>query len=165
VVLEILDIDQVKVAMEVPERDIAALSSVEEMSFTVAALSDRTFTGKVHFVSAKASRSSNSFMVELCLDNPEMTLRPGMIASVSLPRAVMENVVVLPLSAIIAKDGEYVIFVAESDRAARRIVKIASILEREAVIATGLKSGELVVMEGQRSLTDGCLLKIVPADN
>lgn len=160
-VLELLDIDRVKVEMQVPEAYILAASAAEQMEFSLEVYPDRTFTGQVAFVAAKAGRQSNSFPVELECGNADGALKAGMIASVKLPGETLRDVVVLPLSSIIAEEGEYIVYIADGERAERRVVKLATILGREAVLAEGVSAGESVIVEGQRGLSDGRLISIV----
>lgn len=159
--LEVLDISRVKVEMQVPEADILAASVAEKMEFSVEVYPDRRFAGRVEFVAAKAGRQSNSFLVELECDNGQGLLKAGMIATVRLPGEPLRDVVVLPLSAVIAENGEHIVYIADGDRAVRRVVKLETILGREAVLAAGVDAGELVIVEGQRGLSDGRLISTV----
>jgi multidrug efflux pump subunit AcrA (membrane-fusion protein) len=83
-----------------------------------------------------------------------------MIVEAEFDRGERSGVVVAPMTAVIPKRGEYYVFIARGDRAALRYVRLEAILGQEAVIASGLAPGDLLVVEGHRGLQDGTLLRI-----
>jgi membrane fusion protein, multidrug efflux system len=162
-VLRLIRLDRVKLAFDVPERDIGAVAPGQEMSFTLAALPGREFRGTVAFVASQAARESNSFAVELEVDNADGALKAGMIAQVGLVRRVREAAVVVPLAAVVPRKGEHYVFVVENGRAVRKRVQIAALIGSEAVIEGGLALGEQVVVEGHRGLQDGLKVAVAVA--
>ena len=158
--VKVIDISRAKVALEVAERDILAVRRGDVLAFTVDVLPERSFEGEVLFVSSMASRESNSFRVELGVDNSGETLKPGMIVEVALERGVFEGAVVVPLTAVIPQGGEHVVYVTDGDRAVCRVVKLDSIVGSEAILSSGLAAGEMMIVVGQRSLVDGELVEV-----
>ena len=154
-VFRVVRLDRVKVAFDVPERDIGSLQPGQKMAFALSTLPGREFEGEVTFVSSRAARESNSFAAELEADNADGVLKAGMIAQVSLVRREREGAVVVPLAAIVPRKGEHYVFTAENGRAVRKRVLIASWSGHEAVLESGLAAGERIVVEGHRGLQDG----------
>lgn len=152
---KLINIDTVKLVVDIPERDIGIITPGMEVSFETAALPGRTFTGTVSFVASSAGRQCNSFRAEIVCDNPDHALRGGMIARVSIVSAVRDHAIVLPLSAIIPKKGNHVVFIVENGHAVRRTVRIDSITDEEVILASGVEPGESLVIEGHRNLDDG----------
>lgn len=159
-VLELVVTDPVKLRLDVPERDAASLGAVTEIPFTVGVLPGRTFIGRVVFTAAAAQEANNAFRMDVEVENPDGTLKPGMIAEVSYPRGRLDGAIAVPLDAIIPRRGEHYVFVAEDGRAARRLVRIDRIAGSRAVIADGLRDGDVLVTGGHRALTDGALLDL-----
>ena len=160
-VFHVVSVDPVKVVVNIPERDVAAVRVGDALGFEVAAVPGTVFTGRVEFAAAAAGPGANAFPVEVVTPNPEQALRPGMIAEVSLVRGIREHALVLPLSAVIASKGEELVFVQEGDRAVSRMVRVDTIIGHEAVITAGLAPGDHVVIEGHRALQDGMLVHVV----
>jgi multidrug efflux pump subunit AcrA (membrane-fusion protein) len=75
------------------------------------------------------------------------------------------DTVIIPLSALVTfPPGTQVgVFVAEGDKAAKRLVKTGDILSSSILVTGGLKAGERVVTSGAAFLHDGA--SIVIADN
>lgn len=157
----VVDTSKVKVRFDIPERSIMSVRPGTEMSFTGPALGDRTMTGMVSFVSPVAGRENNAFPAELMVENADGTLKPGMVVSVDLPLGMMDNAVVVPMAAVIPKKGEHVVFAVEDSRAVRRLVKLDRIVDDRVILSDGLYPGDLLVIEGHRTLSDGVLLDVM----
>jgi membrane fusion protein (multidrug efflux system) len=163
----VVEVDTVKMVIDVPEQDVLAAEAGREVPFTVSAYPDRTFTGRVSFVSLVASSGSNSFRTEVLVGNADGSLRPGMITEASLVRGTRERAAIVPFSSVVPEKGEHVVYVAEEDRAVRRLVKIDTMLGHEVVLSSGVEAGDALVVDGQRGLQDGALVDVVeerPAD-
>lgn len=161
-VFRVVKTDRVKVVVDVPERDVNALRVGEAVRFEADALRGMTFTGKVAFVAAVADLRSNTFRIELLVDNPGGLLKPGMIARVAVLRGIIGNAVIVPLSALVPIKGQYIAYVVEAGRTVRRVVKLETVVDVLAVVQEGLKPGEQVVVEGQRLVTDGMAVTVTP---
>jgi len=155
-VFRLVRLDRVKVAFDVPERDIEAVAPGQTKPFTLAAVPGREFTGSVSFVSSQAARDSNSFAVEL----EAGALKAGMIAQVEMVRRMREAAVVVPLAAVVPYKGQHYVFVVENGRVVRRRVLVDALIGHEAVIEGGLEIGERVVVEGHRGLQDGMAVEV-----
>lgn len=154
-VCRLIAAERVKTVFHVAERDVYNLRVGQDLAFTADALPGRTVTGKVHFIAPAAAADSNTFRVELAVDNADGTLRPGLIVRVALVRGRFENVVAVPLDALVPDKGEYVAFVHERGAAVRRVVRLRALAGGLAVVESGLAVGEEVVVSGQRQCEDG----------
>lgn len=159
-VFRLVTVDPVKVRVEVPERDVAGVATGQKLPVTVTAIGRTTVTGIVTFVSLQGSPLSNTFSVELEVPNGDGKLRPGMLAEVSVRRADWPAAILVPLSAVIPKKGEHVVYLVEGDRAVRRVVRIEAILDQQAVLSGGVRAGDRVIVEGQRWCSDGQRIEV-----
>lgn len=164
VVLRVIRLDQVKLTFDVPEQDIGSLLLGQKKTFTLAVLPGREFTGEITFVSSQAARESNSFPVELKVDNADGALKAGMIAQVALVRREREGAVVVPLAAIVPRKGEHYLFALENGHAIRKRVQIAALMGHEAVLESGVAAGDQIVVEGHRGLQDGMAVSVGGAE-
>lgn len=160
----IVNIDRVKVVFDTPERDVPTVNTGDKVEFQVLALGDAVFTAEVAFVAPAGSPGSNAFVTEALAENDDGRLRPGMIAEISLVRRILESAVVVPLVSVISEKGEHVVYTEKDGRAVRRVVRINRIMGHEAILDAGLSEGDLIVVEGHRSLQDGVPLDVRSAD-
>ena len=151
----VVNIDLVKLTIDVPERDVVQLQPGVAMTFVIDSLPGHTFTGNVTFVSSAARPENNSFPAELTVENPNGLLRPGMIARVNLSRGIRDSALVLPFGAVVPKKGDYVVFILKDGKALQRLVKIDYFSDYDVVLASGIEAGEEVIVEGNRALADG----------
>jgi hypothetical protein len=67
----------------------------------------------------------------------------------------------VPKSAVVTDKGEQVVFVAADTTAERRVVRVGFQDDLNAELLEGLRAGEPVVVQGQRSLKHGQRLRIL----
>ncbi len=162
-VFQVVDSATVKTVALIPEKDIYAICAGDTITFTVQPLPDRTFMGTVTFVATQADGRNNAFPAELTVDNADGILRPGMIARIEFVRGKNENMVSLPMSAVLPSKGDHIVYLASDGQAVRRKVQIETITRERALISKGLSAGDLVIIEGNRTLSDGQRVKIIEA--
>ena len=163
-VFRIVEVARLKLSCFIPEKDVLYVREGKQTTFTVTGLPGRVFTGKVAFVSAAADVANNSFRIELDVAEPDGRLKAGMIGEVRLVRGVIEDAVVVPMSAVIPRNGEHTAFVvSEQKKAEARVVRIERFLGSDVLIDSGLRPGDRLVIEGQRSLQDGVPVEVVAA--
>jgi membrane fusion protein, multidrug efflux system len=154
-VFQVVDSATLKVVVQIPEKDIYSVKTGDAVDFTVQPLRNRTFEGRVAFVAAQAGDRNNSFRTEIAVDNADGVLRPGMIAQIEFHRGINENRVSLPMSAVLPSKGDHIVYLASDGQAVRRKVQIETITRERALIFQGLEEGDLVIVEGNRTLSDG----------
>ncbi len=154
-VCSIVNIDRVKIVLELPERDVFAVKPGQDLPFVIDSLPSAKFDGKISFIAPAADRKSNTFRVEALVENKDRTLKPGVIVRVFLTRQTIKDAVAVPLRALIPEKGMHVAYVVENGAAVRRQVKLRAIVGDQAVVQEGLKPGDRMIVEGQRLVFDG----------
>jgi RND family efflux transporter MFP subunit len=160
-VFQVVDHAIVKVVLQVPEKDVFSVRTGDPVAFSVQPLSGQSFTGIVTFVAAQADRRNNAFRTELTVDNTTGMLRPGMIAQVEFHRGENSNMASLPISAVLPSKGDYIVYLAENGQAVRRQVQIETITRERALISEGVESGDRIIVDGNRTLSDGQRIEII----
>ena len=157
----ILQLDRVKAVIGIPESDITAVRTLDEIDITIQALDDRKITGRRHFVSTSPENAARLYRLELEIDNPDHAILPGMFLRANIIKKSRENALAIPFYSIISRNDEQFIYVEQKGIVRKRNVK-TGIMEKWMVeITDGLSSGELVVVEGHRDVEDGQTVKVV----
>ncbi len=156
----IVDMDTVKVMVNVTGRDIARARIGQEARVKVDAHPDKVFMGKVTNISPVLSPLSRTAPVEIEITNPDRLLKPGMFARVKIITEKREKVLVVPIEAIIYQGGKETLFVVEGNIATLREVKAGLNDGAMVEIASGLKDGEKVIIEGGYGLKDGTRVRV-----
>lgn len=150
-VAEIVDNETVKVAVEVPERDISFFKTGEEVSVYIDYQGqEKVLTGTITFISELADELTRSTRVEITLPNKEKYMRSGQIVRVAMTRQVLNDVILIPLSAVIPMENGYVVYVVNSTEAKRRDVEIGIIKGENVLIKSGLTPGDRLITSGHR---------------
>jgi len=136
-------------------------------------LTGGTYTGvelpaEIHRVSQAASPTSNTFRVELRLQNPGNALKAGIIGQARLSFLRYDQALVIPVKAVqVSEVGPRVLLVETVDgRTVARVCDIepVSIQDDEVLVRGGLKAGDRLVVSGAKGIVDGEEVLVVMAD-
>lgn len=156
----LMDLDPVKAEFNVPERFLGQLAVGQGIEVTVAAFPDRTFAGRVFFVSPFVDPATRTALVKAEIPNPRGELKPGMFANLQLTLQVKADAILIPETALVPSGERVVVFVVDDKGLAQlRPVKIGVRMAGEVEIAEGLKAGELVITEGVQKVRPGAPVK------
>jgi multidrug efflux system membrane fusion protein len=112
--------------------------------------------GTLAFVDNNVDSTTGTVLLKARFSNPNGSLWPGQYMKVALQLFVDPNALTLPASAILTgQQGTYVFAVDDSLNAKQRPVQIARTVDSVAVIASGIKEGERVVVDGQSRIIPG----------
>lgn len=148
-----------RASFQVPERYAAILKKGQSVSFQVAALSGRTFTGTVDFVDPVVQLPARTINVKAVVPNPRRELQAGMFVEVRLATAVRPQAVVIPEDAILALQGTQIVWVIKDEKATRRPVTLGVRTPGFVEVTEGVEAGEVVVVGGLERLQDGAPVK------
>lgn len=96
------DLTQMQVIADVDEADIGEVKEGQRVSFTVDAYPNSIFEGFVTQVRLEATEESNvvTYEVVISAHNPDLKLKPGLTANITIYTAERRNVVNIPLKAL-----------------------------------------------------------------
>jgi RND family efflux transporter MFP subunit len=150
------DIHKVKVNAYIPENELQNIKIGQTARVIISSL-DNTYEGKIIEVSSAADPSSRAFSVKIEVQNPQMLIRPGMIAEVSITSDRKKEVPVIPVEAILHDfNGQSYVYVADvsQNKAFRRNVSLGTLVNDKIEITSGLGENEIIVTGGQQKLVD-----------
>lgn len=120
-------------------------------------------SGAVSFVDNTVDASSDTVRVKATFANADRQLWPGAFVDVTLQLSVEAQAIVVPTSAVVPSQQGQTVFVVKNDQTVElRPVKVAWTDGPDVVIASGLKAGESVVIDGQLRLVPGAAVTIKP---
>jgi membrane fusion protein, multidrug efflux system len=162
-VADVVQIDIVKVAVDVPERDIPFFAQGQRVE-VLADIKDhpQSFEGKITFISSVADGRTRSTRMEIRLANRDGILRSGQIVRARLTRQIIENAILIPLLAVIPMENGYAVYVVEDSKAVRREVLIGIIKGDRVQIVQGLQPGDQLIVSGHRFVAPGQVVNVVP---
>ena len=160
-VAQILQLDQVKVTVGVPESDVAAIFDLDEAEVLIEALGKRRVRGRKVFLSRQPRTLARLYDLELVVPNPDRRILPGMFARVELVKRVFNQALAIPLYGVITQGNERFVYIEKDGRAKKRDVKLGALVGWQVHITSGLNAGDRVIVVGHRLLDDGQQVEVI----
>jgi membrane fusion protein, multidrug efflux system len=163
-VVQFQDIDEIVVAVDVPETIMAAdiqSADIVEMLAELSGAPGLQFPVEIREVAQVADPTTQTFKVRAAMQTPEgIRALPGMTATVTVTyrRAkILGDRILVPVSAVFKRDsGEQVVWaIGEDQQVSARPVKIGAVAGGEIEIADGLQAGDRIATAGASFLRDG----------
>ncbi|HNZ64278.1 MAG TPA: efflux RND transporter periplasmic adaptor subunit [Smithella sp.] len=160
------DLTKMQINTSVDEADIGRVQTGQDVSFTVDAYPDTIFAGKVSEVRNAPTTVSNvvTYDVIIKVDNPQLKLKPGMTANVSITVETRHDVLRVPNAALRFKPSETKerkgAGAEQQDRKGPRVWVMEQETPRPVQVTTGLSDGNYTEISsgqlkaGQEIITD-----------
>lgn len=122
--------------------------------------------GEYLFTDTAVDPTTNEVTIRVKVNNPEMSLRPGMFVRATVPKGTLQNMSTVPQQAVKhdATIGAYVYLIDDENKVERRQVTYSRIVDGEYIISEGLDGGERVMVEGHGSTRPGMEVSPSPWD-
>jgi len=153
--LEITDLSEVLAIARVPEHEAGALKLGTTAHIVVSALAGKVFDGELLRFGPAADRESGTIDAIFRLPNPELLLRPGMRAEVSIVTSKREGVMSIPREALQGDAAGRFVYIKDyelKNAFAKIAVQLGDQNDRFVEIKHGLLAGDEVVTRGAYSL-------------
>src|SRR2546426_169441 len=144
-----------RATFQVPERFARLLRPGQEVTFRVAALPGRDFTGDVDFVDPVVQLPGRTILVKARVPNGQRLLQPGMFIEARLVTAVRSNAIVIPEDAVVPLQGTTFVWVVNDGKAERRSVALGVRTPGFVEVTSGVEAGAQVVVGGLELLAPG----------
>lgn len=152
---QVVDMDTVEVVVPVPERDIRRVRIGLPARVTVISYPGRVFSGTVNRLSPVVDPVSRTREARIHILNPGHPLKPGMYGEVRVVMRTSTDDLVIPLNAVLERDGRRFVYVVEQGKAVR-VEPEFGIREADRIAVTsGLEPGARVIVIGQQNVDHG----------
>lgn len=158
-ILTLVQSSPLKITFQVPERYLGYLHAGQTVELKSESFPDRTFSGRVVFISPVVSTENRTILVKAHIDNPENQLRPGQYTDISLLLAEKPDALMVPEESLIPQGESYFVYVAEGGKAYFRPVKVGERIPGRVEILSGLTPSDRVVVGGIQKIQDKMPIK------
>lgn len=112
--------------------------------------------GRILFSGIEVDAGTGDVLLRVLVDNPERRLLPGLYVQARIPRARYANALTVPQQAVVRTSGQTSVWVVDGQGQAQLVpVNTAELVNSQYRIASGLRAGQQVVIEGIDRLTPG----------
>jgi HlyD family secretion protein len=158
--VKIVDIDVVKIIAKVPERDVGSIKIGQKAIIKPDAYPGKEFSGIVRKLSPIIDRDSQTCDIEIEAQNPDQKLKPGMFVRVELTISESKVAPVVSKEAILIDGNDSFVYVADNDKAVKKMVTTGISDGVKTEIVSGLNAGDNIIITGLSSLNDGASISI-----
>jgi len=152
--------------VSVNEYDALKIQDGQPVEIYSEAIEGEIYSGHVFHVAPQAEKeqtdkgSENKVKLKIALDDKAIALKPGYTINVDILLENKENILVIPQTAVVERDGRKVIFVYEDGFIHIREVQLSTIDEMFQEVTSNLKEGEMYVISPSDSMQDNVAVKI-----
>ncbi|MFN3522093.1 MAG: efflux RND transporter periplasmic adaptor subunit [Phenylobacterium sp.] len=120
--------------------------------------------GKLKFADASVDVGTGMVALRAVFPNPQGALLPGMYVRASVEQGQFENALTVPQAAVTrdAAGAAQVMVVGAGGKAEVRPIKVGQTVGTDWLVASGLKPGDRVIVEGLQKVQPGAPVKPVP---
>ena len=119
------------------------------------------YDGRFAEVDSSLEANTGTLTLRALFDNPDNILKPGMFAKISIEGITIPNAILVPERAVQQLLGESFVLIANAENKSEvRTVKLGEKIGSYYVVTEGLKSNDMVVVEGLTKLRDNMPLEV-----
>ncbi|MCP4747711.1 MAG: efflux RND transporter periplasmic adaptor subunit [Desulfobacteraceae bacterium] len=160
-IADILQIEKVKVKVDIPESDIDAVRRVDNFRVAVDALNGKVFQGRRHHITRSADNLAHTYRLEIAVENPNGDILPDMFTRVKIIKRQVQSGLAVPMFSLIEQQDSKAVYVAENGTARLKSVTTGIQQGWQVHISLGLQPGDKVIVVGQRDIKDGAPINVI----
>ncbi len=153
----LIDTSDVRFTGNVDEVDIMQVKAGQKADITVDAISDKTLTGTVQFISPYGTESSNivKFNVLIELDPTDVSLKGGLSATATITTASAKNALLVPLTLVTKTNTGPIVMVLNEKTGLAEVRSITLGVQNteDAEVLSGLEEGDKITAYTQTAST------------
>jgi membrane fusion protein (multidrug efflux system) len=154
------DLSIIKVDFNIPERYLPTIAIGQAIDAYNSAYDNEKFEGQVFSIGSRVDAITRTVKIRAKIDNSDLKLRPGMLMGIQIERQV-DNVILLPESAIIPIEDKHYVYAVENNKAKRLTVELGRRKPGLVEIVSGLAQGQQIVIEGALKLKPGTDVRVL----
>lgn len=162
---EIANVDTLEISTGINEQNVSKIKIGQEVLLKIHSVSDKWMSGTITEISKVMNAQTKNYPVTIALANKDDDLVAGMYAEVQVAVEHAEDVLVIPVDAIVYKEAKPVAFVAQADGTVKEKALTLGINDGDNYVVTkGLQAGDQIVVKGNGNLVEGEPISIITLD-
>ena len=162
---EIANVDTLEISAGINEQNVSKIKIGQEVLLKINSVSDQWMSGVITEISKVMNTQTKSYPITIAMSNKDDALVAGMYAEVQVVVDRAEDVLVIPVDAIVYKEAKPVAFLAQPDGTVTETALTLGINDGDFYVVTeGLKAGDQIVVKGNSNLVEGEAVTIITLD-
>jgi RND family efflux transporter MFP subunit len=161
-IVVVADLRQMKLEAGVSELEAGRLRVGMQARVSVQAKPGETFAGQLAAIAPEVDERNRHFQIEVRVPNESRALLSGMYATARLVEATAAQALLVPIEAVVTRDGKRVVQKVQGDTVSS--VEVIEGLKdgRRVQIVKGLSAGDVVMADARRPLAPGAKVRGIP---
>lgn len=156
----LMDIEEMKILINVLEKDIPMIEKGKKAIITVDAYPGKEFYGTVTRLSQAVDLSTRTMATEIDIPNGEHLLKPGMFANVMLVVDEHKNTLTVGTQSLMKDEKGSFVLTVNGNIAHRKYIRFGVEQDAKVEILSGLQDADTIITTGQQFVKDGALVTI-----
>lgn len=161
-IVTLLDLREIRITVDVPERYIVNLSPKSPVSVVVTSVSSDPLKGRIYAILPRGDAAARTIPIRIILSNPGSKIKSGMEAVVTFTLATKKDALLVPKDAVVMAGNERLVFTVLGGKVMPVMVNIIGYYDSEVAVKGNLKPDDLVVTRGNERLRPGQAVQVVP---
>jgi RND family efflux transporter MFP subunit len=159
-IVTLINLDNVILVANIPERELTKLSVGNPARVTVDAIAEGEFRGEVVRISPLLDPQTRTGEVEIQIANPDNVLKAQMFARAMLDLPSVRTALLVPRQGIVYRGDRAGVYLVADDTARFQPVETGLTQGDDVEVISGLVDGQIIVTEGSNLLRDGDPIQI-----
>ncbi|SCY38576.1 RND family efflux transporter, MFP subunit [Nonlabens sp. Hel1_33_55] len=165
----LVNLDNMYIEVEVPETYIASINEGTDVQIDFPVLGEK-MDSKVRQASSFINPANRSFSIEVPVKNEKKNVKPNLTARLRINDYTNNDAILIPLAVISEnQDGEQYVMIATDRQAGddfdtavakRKLIETGKTTENMIEVKSGLNSGDMIIVEGARSIKEDQRIRI-----
>lgn len=156
----ILDVSEMFVEIDVPEKIVSQISEGQDASVDISAI-NKVSEGVIQNISPAPDQRTKLYKAKILINDAPEDIKVGMFVKASFAINSKEKIIAVKSDSIIEEGEKNYVFIAEKGKALKKLVELGIDSGEYTEITKGLKKDQEVIVRGQDYVEDGTKLKVI----
>jgi membrane fusion protein, multidrug efflux system len=163
-ILGLMDFSKVRLQIAMPEIEASRVVMGQPVLVTTDNLPGVHFDGKVTRFTYALDAASRTMLTEALLDNPQLTLRPGMLVTARIGIEHKDSARLLPVECLVMEKANAFAYTVKGNQAAKQPLKIGFNDGKNVEVLDGLSESDAVILSAAKlKISNGQAVQVVAA--
>lgn len=159
---EIANVDTLEISTGINEQNVSKIREGQEVLVKINSVSEEWFSSKITEISKVMNTQTKNYPITIALKNQDDKLVAGMYAEINVIVDHADNALMVPVNAIVYKEGNPVVFAIQPDSTVKQCAVTLGLNDgNKFQILSGLEAGTEIVIKGNNNLVDGEAVTII----
>ena len=144
---EIANVDTLEISAGINEQNVSKIKIGQEVLLKINSVSDQWMSGTITEISKVMNTQTKAYPITIAMNNKDDALVAGMYAEVQVAVDHADDVLVIPVDAIVYKEAKPIAFITQEDGTVKEVQLTLGINDGDNFVVTeGLKAGDKIVV-------------------